>query len=96
MKTKTRTVSTTTVLLLEANRQRKSWTILNNGTGTLYIREISSGLTTQGFPIKPDWSVEASIPEDVPQKEVWAYCTASSDIRTIEEFKNVQGGRPNI
>ena len=77
------TVGVTAVQLLVANGNRKAYTIVNRGTGNVFLGESSAlTTTTDSFQVEPGQAFSA---EDDPSDEIWAIASvAGQDVQIAE------------
>jgi len=82
------TIGTTTVKICSYNPKRRSITIYNQGSGTLYISQDPTRVFVDGFPV-PNSAVVTLLKEDGDQPELDLYGMAdkpSTVIRIQEGF----------
>ncbi len=88
----TRRVTITTVVgqVLPYHRDRRSWQILNIGIDTVWVSQDPANITTDGMPIYPGTSLEASA-VDGDNTDMAIYGVASSgsqNLQTSEGYRS--------
>jgi len=77
-------VPTTSVKLMDANPKRKAYSIVNNGSNTIYLGANSGVTTESGEPLLPGEMVS----DDTDDEDVWALAASGTqDVRVTELIK---------